>query len=247
MATDNGNTQTLYKLGTVLFWAAGGLLAYALLMWVMSWKAFALHTIQVTGNLQHVSQAQIKLISQHVLRGNFFTVDMEAARQGYEKLPWVHEAKVARLWPGTLVVRLTENVPFARWGDHALINTEGEVFEAAWPGDLPQFKGPEGTSHQVMEAFMQYEKLLMPLGSPIASIDLSPRLAWRVKLANGLGLAIGRQDAELRLARFAAQYPGLEARLNGQLRYVDLRYPDGFAVKLAPAGAKPSAPTERSY
>jgi cell division protein FtsQ len=243
---DNSKTQTLHKLGTALFWLAGGLFVYALMAWVLSWKVFALHTVQVTGNLQHVTQAQVKLISQRVLRGNFFTVDMDAACEGFEKLSWVHEAKVARLWPSTLVVHLTENIPFARWGDHALVNPEGEVFEATWSGTLPQFNGPDGSSHEVMEAFLQYEKILAPLKSPVAMIELSPRLAWRLKLVNGLELALGRQDADLHLTRFAMQFPGLEARLNGQLRYVDLRYPDGFAVKLGPSSARQSAPTERS-
>lgn len=243
---DNSKTQTLYQLGTVLFWLAGGLLAYALLAWVLSWKAFALHTIQVTGELRHVTAAQVRLVSQRVLRGNFFTVDMEAAREGYEKLPWVNEAKVARLWPSTLVVQVTENVPVARWGKGALVNQQGEVFEAAWPGELPQFDGPDGTSGDVLQAFGRFQTILAPLGSPLVAIELSPRLAWRLKLANGLELALGRKDADSRLARFAAQYPSLEAKLNGELSYVDLRYPDGFAVKLARTGEKKSVSTERS-
>ncbi|MGA7178818.1 MAG: cell division protein FtsQ/DivIB [Thiobacillaceae bacterium] len=247
MATvDNSKTQTLYQLGTAFFWLAGGLFAYALLAWVLSWKVFALHTVRVTGGVQHITKAQVTLISQRVLKGNFFSVDMEAMRVGFEKLPWVHEAKVARLWPSTLVIHLTENIPFARWGDHALVNPEGEVFEAAWNGNLPQFNGPDDTSHQVMEAFLQYEKILAPLKSPVALIELSPRLTWRLRLVNGLELALGRQDADLRLARFAMQYPSLETRLNGQLRYVDLRYPDGFAVRLGPPASRQSAPTERS-
>jgi cell division protein FtsQ len=246
MAVDNSKTQTLHALGTAFFWLAGGLLTYALLAWVLSWKLFALRTLQVTGNLEHVTEAQVKLITQRALRGNFFTVDMETTREGFEKLPWVHDAKVARLWPNTLVVQLTENVPLARWGDHALVNLDGDTFDGVGPGTLPRFDGPDGTSAQVKDAFMQYEKILMPFKSPLVAIELSPRQAWRITLANGLELALGRQDAEARLTRFVALYPRLKATLNGQLRYVDLRYPDGFAVRFAPAGAKPSVPTERS-
>ncbi|MGO9444013.1 MAG: cell division protein FtsQ/DivIB [Thiobacillaceae bacterium] len=246
MAVDTSKTQTLHALGTALFWLAGGLLTYALLAWVLSWKLFALRTLQVTGHLEHVTRAQVRLISQRTLRGNFFTVDMEATREGFEKLPWVHDAKVARMWPNTLVVRLTENVPVARWGDHALVNLEGDTFDAVGPGSLPQFFGPDGTSAQVLEAFMQYEKILMPFKSPLVAIELSPRQAWRIRLGSGLELALGRQDAEARLARFVALYPRVKARLTGQLNYVDLRYPDGFAVRFAPASAKASVPTERS-
>jgi cell division protein FtsQ len=246
LAADNGTAQTLYKLGTALYWLAGGLLLYAALAWVLSLPVFGLRTVQVAGHLEHVSEAQVRLITQRVLRGNFFTVDMEAAREGFEKLPWVREAKVARLWPSVLVVRVTENVPFARWGKNALVNPQGEVFDARWPGNLPQFDGPDGSSQEVMAAYQRYEKILAPLGSSLVSIDLSPRLAWRLRLANGLELALGREEADARLARFAVQYRALQARLGSQLRYVDLRYPDGFAVKLAPARTSVAAPMERS-
>ncbi len=242
MAADNGTAQTLHKLGTALYWLAGGLLSYAALAWGLSLSAFGLRTVQVTGDLHHVTQSDVRLVAQRVLRGNFFSVDMEAAREGFERLPWVREAKVARVWPSALVVHLTENVPFGRWGKDALINPQGEVFEARWPGSLPQFDGPDGSSQDVMAAYQRYERTLAPLRSTLVSIDLSPRLAWRLRLANGLVVALGRQEADARLSRFAAQYPGLEARLGGQLRYVDLRYPDGFAVQLAASPPQPDHP-----
>jgi cell division protein FtsQ len=242
---DNSKTQTLYKLGTAFFWLATGLFAYALVLWVASWKVFTLRTIQVTGDVRHVTPAQVRLVSERVLKGNFFTVDMDAARQGFERLPWVREAKVARIWPSTLTVYVTENTPFAHWGSDALVNTQGDVFEAQTSGRLPQFSGPEGTSRQVMDAYQQFGQILAPLGTPIESINLSARLAWRLKLANGLELAVGRDDATQRLMRFASQYPVLEATLKGQLSYVDLRYPDGFAVRLAPTDKGQAGHIER--
>jgi cell division protein FtsQ len=33
------------------------------------------------------------------LRGNFFTVDLEAVKETFEKLPWVRKAEVRRRWP----------------------------------------------------------------------------------------------------------------------------------------------------
>jgi cell division protein FtsQ len=246
MPADNSTAQTLHKLGTALYWLAGGLLLYAAVVWVLSLPAFSLRTVQVTGDLHHVTEAEVRLISRRVLRGNFFTVDMEAAREGFEKLPWVREAKVARLWPSALVVTLIENAPFARWGKNALVNPQGEVFDADWPGILPQFDGPDGSSEEVMAAYLRDEKILAPLHSALVSIELSPRLAWRLRLANGLELALGRQEADARLTRFAAQYPALQARLGGELRYVDLRYPDGFAVRLVPVSRAPAIPMEKS-
>jgi len=66
---------------------------------------------------------------------------------------------------------------------------------------------------------------------------VSPRRAWRLKTDSGLEIALGRKDVEARLKRFAAQYQKISERLGAVPAYVDLRYADGFAVRL-PRAAK---------
>ena len=78
----------------------------------------------------------------------------------------------------------------------------------------------------------------------IASIVLTPRYAWQLRLAGGeyrgLNLELGRDGAEpveQRLARFVAAFPEslgrLPRRAAAEHRFVDLRYPNGFALRVA--------------
>lgn len=221
----------------VLYAGAGALLAYALLAWLVSLPAFALHRIEVRGELRHVSEQSIKLVADRGVRGNFFTVDLDEVRAAFEKLPWVDEARVSRRWPDALVVELGEHVPLARWNDEHLVSAQGEVFAAAADAELPRFAGIEGSGREVVEAYRRYGEILAPLGMKLTEISLSPRRAWRLKTDSGLEIALGRKDAEPRLARFVAQYRKLSERLGAAPAYADLRYADGFAVKL-PQAAK---------
>jgi cell division protein FtsQ len=208
----------------------------------------------------HVTEAQIRLVAERQVRGTFFTVDLEDVRNSLEKLPWVREARVERRWPDTLVVSLTEHVPLARWNDNALINEAGEVFVAAADTRLPRLSGPEDSSAEVVAACRRHQAALAPLGMTIDELRLSPRRAWRLRLANGMQLALGREQADARLARFIAVYPrlfgaqpatqDLAAAAPGAAPAapmtpvtVDLRYPDGFAVRM-PDGASPFKPSE---
>src|SRR5690606_9657845 len=101
----------------------------------------------------------------------------------------------------------------------------------------------------------RHQATLAPLGMSIAELRLSPRRAWRMRLDNGMSLALGRLQTEARLARFAALYPrlfGAQPALQGAAAAapdaaaaaslapvtVDLRYSDGFAVRM-PDGASP--------
>lgn len=220
------------RITNALYLGAGALLIYALLAWLVSLPAFALHRVEVKGELRHVGEDSIRLVANRGVRGNFFTVDLAEVRTAFEKLSWVREARISRRWPDTLIVELAEHIPLARWNAGELISTEGEVFSAAVEADLPSLGGIAGSGREVAEAYRRYGELLAPLGLDIRELSLSPRRAWRLKTASGMEIALGRKDAESRLRRFAGQYQKISERLGAPPPYVDLRYADGFAVKL---------------
>ncbi|MEW6132760.1 MAG: cell division protein FtsQ/DivIB [Pseudomonadota bacterium] len=224
------------RLANALYLGAGALLVYALFAWLVSLPLFALHRVDVRGELRHVSEEGVRLAAGRGVRGNFFTVDLDDVRTAFEKLPWVDEARVSRRWPDTLVVELSEHVPLARWNDSSLVSTEGEVFSAAYAAKLPRLSGFEGAGREVVEAYRLYGRMLAPLNLRITELSLSPRRAWRLKTDSGLEIALGRKDVASRLERFAALYRKLSERLGAAPTYADLRYADGFAVKLPPAG-----------
>lgn len=251
----------LCQLARVLTWGALGLLAYGAVSWVVAQPWFALHTLEVKTPTVHVTEAQIRLVAERRVRGTFFTVDLEQVRNSLEKLPWVREARVERRWPDTLVVSLVEHEPMARWNDNALISEANDVFVAAVEQPLPRLYGPENSSAEVATAFRSYQTALAPLGMKISELHLSPRHAWRIQLHNGMQIALGRDQAAARLARFVALYPTVftapaSATAAAQVPSdatavqavapipvaVDLRYPDGFAVRM-PNGASPFKPS----
>ncbi|HSJ81901.1 MAG TPA: cell division protein FtsQ/DivIB [Thiobacillus sp.] len=244
----------LTQVARVLTWGALGLLAYGAASWVMAQPWFALRNIEVKTPVAHVTEAQIRLVAERQVRGTFFTVDLEGVRNSLEKLPWVREARVERRWPDTLVVSLIEHVPLARWNDNALVNEAGEVFVAAADTRLPRLSGPEDSSDEVVAAYRRHHAALAPLGMAIDELRLSPRRAWRLKRDNGMTLALGREQTDARLTRFVALYPRLFAAQAAASAdappaapktpvTVDLRYPDGFAVRM-PDGVSPFKSSE---
>lgn len=201
---------------------------------------FELRQIKVNGAAQ-VTREQAKLVVQQRLHGNFFSADLEAARTAFAKLPWVREASVRRRWPDTLEVTLEEHRPLARWGEDALLNSYGEVFRAASSQPLPRLSGPAGSEKEVARRYAEFTRLLLPLQRRPLEVALNDRRAWSVKLDNGMVIALGRERMEARLARFVALYPHTLANVAGPVEYVDLRYPNGFAVRAPAAVLKNSA------
>jgi cell division protein FtsQ len=139
------------------------------------------------------------------------------------------------VWPDVLHVTVTEERALARWLDEGLVNPAGQVFypaeRTAELHKLPLLEGPPHTSVQVMSAFVKFSGQLAPLGLGIVRLSMDARRAWRLTLSNGMELTLGRKDSERQMERFARFYPvTLDGRI-ADVKEVDLRYANGFAVK----------------
>jgi len=149
----------------------------------------------------------------------------------FQKLPWVRRATLRRDWPGRLEVDLEEHVVLARWRDSALVNTYGEVFEAATSEVLPVFIAPEGTAAEVAQRYEAFRTALAPLGKRPVQVFVSARRAWELKLNDAAVLELGRSQMEERLQRFVRAYRPTLVQLPNRPYRIDLRYSNGFAVR----------------
>lgn len=224
------------------------LVAYGAGHYLLRQPAFALREVRVSEAPKHVTLEQIETIVRREVRGNFFMLDVAQTRAAFEKLPWVRRANVRRQWPDRLEIALEEHVPLARWGNTALVNTRGEVFAAAYddpPANreqgpsvppraraLPLFVGPESSAKEIAIQYGYFQRSLAAIAQVPVQVLLSPRRAWQIRLESGLVVELGRERIESRLDRFIANYDRSIGRLQRKLDHVDLRYPNGFAVRI---------------
>jgi cell division protein FtsQ len=199
------------------------------LYWLQLPAHFPLTRVELKGALEKTTTAELKGALPRAA-GNFFAADLYEIRARLERLAWVRRVAVRRVWPGRLEIYIEEHVALARWNDDALVNTHGERFLAKTQESLPLFVGPSGSQAEVARRYASFGAIVAPLGTRIERVTLSPRHAWQLRLANGLHVALGRDAdlAETRLRRFVEVYPGAK----NKYEYVDLRYPNGFAVRV---------------
>ncbi len=197
----------------------------------------------VAGEMKRVDAAELKRIAGGIqaLGGSMLRTDLNQVKSVVKQVEWVRDVDVRRRFPGTLEIHIEEHRPFARWQvagadteaeQSLLVNSFGEVFEADADAEekLPLLAGPAGSSREVMMQFSVLSKPLAALGPALAELRLSPRRAWQMKLDNGSTIELGRNDAELRLARFIQAYPRVPVLQAANAR-VDMRYQTGLAVR----------------
>jgi cell division protein FtsQ len=206
---------------------------FGALYWLLLPERFPVTRVEVKSGLQKTTVAQIEAVLPRSA-SNFFVADLVEARTAVEKLPWVRRVAVRRVWPDALEISVEEHVALARWGDDRLVNVQGETFSAKSADVLPSFIAPGGTAAEVTRRYRRFNEIIAPLGTGVERVVLTPRHAWQLRLGNGLHLMLGRDadTAEARLVEFIKAYPSTVARVGRKHEYVDLRYPNGFAVRL---------------
>lgn len=199
-----------------------------------------LRVVEVNGEFTHLVREQIEHRVADNIEGGFFTVDMARVRQAVLDMPWVAEVGVRRVWPDTLRMQVTEQLPLARWGEGALVNLHGEVFV---PDSMPDseglalLSGAGERAPQMVTFYLKLRSQLVGSGLRIAELSLNPRQEWLVHFDDGLELVLGREHMARRFDDFMKVHPQLLAHSPQRPQRIDMRYEHGFAVRWQPQTA----------
>ncbi len=217
--------------------------------WLVRHPMFAVTRISVSGDTSHNNVVTLRANVAPKLTGNFYTLDLAQARAAFEGVPWVRRAVVRRVFPNRLNVVLEEHQPVAYWGtesDPQLVNSFGEVFEAnvgdVEQDDLPRLNGPEQQAAQVLAMYRQLKVPFELLDVTVEVLELSNRGGWRVQLDSGATVELGSGSTDevlRRTQRFVHTLTQVSAKYGRRadaLLAADLRYPEGYALRLRGVG-----------
>lgn len=191
-----------------------------------------IRTVQIHGEIHHVTQEELQELVVPFTSWGWLRMPADRLQRRLEELNWVASARVRREWPLAVSIVITERRPVARWGRDALLDESGEVFD---PGDpinrtLPLLQGPEGTEKEMLDRYRAFSARLGARSLALEELRLDLRGAWHVDLRDGPELRLGAGSIDLRLDRAVVALDQLAAERVAEIAYMDLRYPNGFAV-----------------
>jgi cell division protein FtsQ len=220
--------------------------ALTVLIWALDRPV---RVISIDGSFQRVSPGQIEKVVAPYAHAGFMSAHLDDIQRAVEALPWVDHARIARHWPNSLHVTVTEQTAAARWGESGLLNTRGELFDRAAahvPAELPRLSGPAGTEIQVAQRYLAAQGRMLEAGMRIAALRLDERGAWEMDLDSGVTVRLGRREVDERIERFIRTASQVISRRMTEINYVDMRYSNGFAIGWRNQGTPASSPAKRS-
>lgn len=222
---------------------SGSLAAVAAVVAAVGWALDQpIESIAISGRFQRVAPADVeRAVKQRVRGAGLISVRLEEVRGAIDALAWVDTVSVQRAWPRGLQVRVTEQVPAARWGATGLLNTRGELFASEtrhMPPELAQLSGPDGKETVVAQRYLAAQGRLVEAGMRITALRLDARGAWELDLSNGVTVRLGRREVDERFDTFMRTALKQIAQRPDDIAYVDMRYSNGFAIGWRSAAAR---------
>jgi cell division septal protein FtsQ len=216
-------------------------------------QELAVQQIMVEGT-SHTTPDSVRSVLRDFLGKNFLQVSLEEVAKAATKDPWVKDASVKRLLPGTLRVIVEERTPAALAlvrGGIVVVDDRGVVMGPAGPSmpfDLPVLTGLEGRQGAALdEALVRGVTLLAQLTAShaawargISELDLTRADQVAVtRTEGGPRLLLDPERVDRNLDDYLALRP-LIARKVGAASTVDLRW--NRRISILPTGGP--SPTE---
>tara|TARA_B100000795_G_scaffold263497_1_gene242772 strand:+ start:803 stop:1549 length:747 start_codon:yes stop_codon:yes gene_type:complete len=227
--------QGLIKKATVVVYILIFFTSIILSYILMTSSNFPISEIGIKGEYENINRSQIDLIKNKFIKKNFFAVSLQETREAFKKLPWIRDVSIRRDWDKFgLLVEVESHKPIGRWGNRGLVNSYGEIFNAAYEGNLPLFIGPDAFVGEMAVKYNELNKILEKELMQVGTISLSNRLSWEVYTNNQMRFFLGKEEGNninKKLKVLIENYQFILSESKSRIEYVDLRYKDGFAVK----------------
>ncbi len=190
--------------------------------------------VRVEGAFQYIAKDEIKQILRKQVSAGLYNADIQQISESVQRLSWVNDVTVERIWPDSIDIKIKEQRPVVRWKDEGLINREGEVFS---PDNIKEFShlpilaGPTGNEKILLNVMIGLIIDLDEKNLQLSEFRVSDRRAWYIKCQNDMELILGRNKPLINFQHFLETLPFLGEQQIAKVAVVDLRYPNGYTLK----------------
>ena len=195
---------------------------------------FAVGEISISGQML-TRESEILAALGIAPRTSTLDFDAEAARARIAELPAIETVTIRKVYPGDVIVNVTEKVPVARWrvdGITFLVDAHGQQIgedHGAW-GDLPLVIG-DGAADDAMAMIRSLEQF-PDLSADIVALSRIADRRWDLIYDTGLRVQLpefGVAQALRDLEAYQRDY----ALLDRDVTIIDLRIPELVALRPA--------------
>lgn len=185
-------------------------------------------------NIENSSVDDIREVAKKYVRSkSFFNVDINYLQSKIENIDWISSANIRRSYPNEIIIFVTEHIPIAIWNNKDYLNQYGEIFTANKNNNKFPILISKNNKNKIIFEYLSLfsndlirhninEKVVKIIEDDIRSIS--------VILSSGFTIKLGSKNVKEKIDIFFKVYQTLNSSDLSKMRYIDMRYSNGFSV-----------------
>ena len=186
-----------------------------------------------SSELINVNKDDISKAVKYLYSKSFFDIDLNYLKNKLEKIEWVRKINVRRSYPNEIIIDIEEHTPILIWNNKMYINMYGEKFNVSKiDKNIPILISDESRINEVFTYFELFNDKLSSrkLDFKITKIIENEIRSLTISLSSGINIQLGSKDVNIKIPLFFEIYKSLNTRDLNKIRYIDMRYSNGFSV-----------------
>ena len=185
-------------------------------------------------NIENSSVDDIREVAKKYVRSkSFFNIDINYLQSKIENIDWISSANIRRSYPNEIIIFVTEHIPIAIWNNKDYLNQYGEIFTANKKNNKFPILISKNNKNKIIFEYLSLfsndlirhninEKVVKIIEDDIRSIS--------VILSSGFTIKLGSKNVKEKIDIFFKVYQTLNSSDLSKMRYIDMRYSNGFSV-----------------
>ena len=164
---------------------------------------------------------------------SFFNFKINILKKEIEEVPWVKSADIRRVYPGEIKIYIEEHIPIAIWNNESYMNNIGDIFFINnIKKNLPILISNQSGNKIMFEYFSLLLKYISDenFDIKIKKIEENDIRSLSAYLSSGIIVKFGSKDIRGKIRTFIKVYKTLNTSDLEKIRYIDMRYSNGFSI-----------------
>ena len=201
----------------------------SLFLYISDYFIYPIKEVEITSTSSNYDTEKINDIAVSIQGQDLLTLDLSDIKRSIRSDDWIRDVEIKKSFPDKLEIIIIPQQPYAIYNSKIMMMDGSIIGASSLPRDLPIIIDHTNDSLSSMNTLILTGKLLQKIDLNIKKVEIHDSL---IKVFTYTNILISdRDNYEVNLDRLVITFQDLQKLFKRDIKSIDMRYSNGFAIK----------------
>ena len=201
----------------------------SLILYISDYFVYPIEEVEITSTTSNYDTEKINDIVVSIHGQDLLSLDLSDVKRNIRSDDWIRDVKIKKSFPDTLEIIIIPQQPYAIYNSKIMMIDGTVIGASSMQLDLPIIIDHTNDSQSSMNTMILTSKLLKKIDLDIKKIEIHDSI---IKVFTSANILISdRVNYENNLNRLVVTFHDLQKLFKREIKSIDMRYSNGFAIK----------------